>query len=81
MLCAQCADNNGKLVEGEIIKWVNEKLGEAGKNSMIRSFQVRLALDMRQCQVEVQVLAWVQKMDVFGKHILRTKIVVLRFLD
>jgi len=35
----QCADNNGKLVEGEIIKWVNEKLGEAGKNSMIRSFQ------------------------------------------
>lgn len=35
----QCADNNGKLMEGEIINWVNEKLGEAGKTSMVRSFQ------------------------------------------
>jgi plastin-3 len=34
----QCADNNGKLVEGEIISWVNDKLGEAGKSSMIRGF-------------------------------------------
>ena len=36
----QCGvDSNGKLVEGEIIKWVNEKLAEAGKTSTIRSFQ------------------------------------------
>jgi len=36
----QCGvDSNGKLVEGEIIKWVNEKLAEAGKTSKIRSFQ------------------------------------------
>ena len=36
----QCGnDSNGKLVEGEIIKWVNEKLAEAGKTSTIQSFQ------------------------------------------
>ena len=30
---------------------------------------------MKQCQVEVQVLTWVQKMHILVKHILRTKIV------
>ena len=33
------AKGGGKQVEGEIIKWVNEKLGEAGKASTIKSFQ------------------------------------------
>ena len=36
---------------------------------------------MRQCQVEVQVLSWVQKMYIFGKHILGTKIATLTFDD
>ena len=35
----------------------------------------------RQCQVDVQVLTWVQKLPIFGKPILRTKIRTLRFLD
>jgi len=36
----QCQTNtNGKMVEGEIIKWVNEKLKEAEKKSNIFSFQ------------------------------------------
>jgi len=33
------AEGGSKAVEGEIIKWVNEKLGEAGKACTIRSFQ------------------------------------------
>merc|ERR1719266_2981362 len=33
------AEGGSKAVEGEIIKWVNEKLGEAGKACTIRGFQ------------------------------------------
>ena len=35
--------------------------------------------DMRQCQVEVQVLTWVQKNFILRKHIVRTNIATLRF--
>merc|ERR1719397_45636 len=34
----QC-DNSGKVVEGEIIKWVNDKLQGAEKSSRVTSFQ------------------------------------------
>ena len=60
---------------GKMLYWVSLDLYL--KNQQQQNY---IIVPMRQCQVEVQVLTCVQKMYIFGKHILRTKIVTLQFI-